>query len=54
MDAMFYLSNEISQIPCVIDAFPHKDLSNQGRWNIMTDITHFKAVTAALETYLAC
>ena len=53
MEAMFYVSNEISQIPGVLDTFPHKDLANQGRWSIMTDTTHFKAVTAALDTNLA-
>ena len=41
MEAMFYVSNEISQIPGVLDTFPHKDLTNQGRWSIMTDTTHF-------------
>ena len=46
MEAMFYVSNEISQIPGVLDTFPHKDLTNQGRRSIMTDTTHFKAVTA--------
>ena len=53
METMFYVSNEISQIPCMLDTFPHKDLASQGRWNIMTDTTHFKAVIAALEIYLA-
>ena len=53
MEAMFYISNEISQIPGVVNTFPHKDLANKGRWNIMTDTTHFKAVTAALATNLA-
>ena len=53
MEAMFYVSNEISQIPGVLDTFPHKDLANQGRWSIMTDTTHFKAVTAVLDTNLA-
>ena len=53
MEAMFYVSNKISQIPGMLDKFPHKDLANQGRWSIMTDTTHFKAVTAALETNLA-
>ena len=56
MEAMFYISNEISneisQIPGVLDLIPHKDLANQGRWSIMTDTTHFKAVTAALDTNL--
>ena len=47
MEAMFYVSNEISQIPGVLDTFPHKDLANQGR------TTHFKAITTALETNLA-
>ena len=31
MEAMFYVSNEISQIPGVLDTFPHKNLANQGR-----------------------
>ena len=53
MDAMFYVLNEISQIPGVIDTFPHKDLASHGRWSIMTDTTHFKPVIAALETNLA-
>ena len=53
MEAMFYVSNEILQIPGMVDTFPHKDLANQGRLNIMADTTHFKAVTAALETNLA-
>ena len=53
MDAMFYVSNEILQIPGVIDTFPHKDLASHGRWSIMTDTTHFKPVIAALETNLA-
>ena len=52
MEAMFYVSNEISQIPGVLHTYPHKDLANQGRWSIMTDTTHFKAVTAALDTNL--
>ena len=34
MDAMFYVSNEISQISGVIDTFPHKDLASRGRWSI--------------------
>ena len=50
MEAMFYVSNEISQIPGVLDTFPHKDLAGHGRWSIMTDTMHFKAVIAALET----
>ena len=53
MEAMLYVSNEISQIPGVIDAFPHKDLAGHGRWSIMTDTTHFKPVIAALETNVA-
>ena len=53
MEARFYVSNEISQIPGVIDTFPHKDLAGHGRWNIMTDTMHFKPVIAALETNLA-
>ena len=53
MEAMFYISNEISQIPGMLDTFPHKDLATQGRWSIMTDTTHFKAVTTALEPNLA-
>ena len=53
MEAMFYVSNEISHIPVVLNTFPHKDLANQGRWNIMTDRTHFKVVSTALETNLA-
>ena len=53
MEAMFYVSNEISQIPGMLDTFPHKDLANQSRWSIMTDTTHFKAVTAALDTNIA-
>ena len=53
MEAMFYVSNEISHIPGVLNTFPHKDLANQGRWSIMTDTTHFKAVTTALEANLA-
>ena len=53
MEAMFYVSNEISQILGVLDTFPHKDLANQGRWSIMTNTTHFKAVTTALDTNLA-
>ena len=53
MEAMFYVSNEISQIPGVLDTFPHKDLANRGRWSIMTDTMHFKAITTALETNLA-
>ena len=53
MEAMFYISNEISQIPGMLDTFPHKDLANQGRWSIMTDTMHFKAVTTALETDFA-
>ena len=53
MEAMFYVSNEISQIPGILDTFPHKDLAIHGRWNIMTDTTHFKAVIAALETNVA-
>ena len=52
MEAMFSVSKEISQIPGVIGTFPHKDLANQGRWSIMTDTTHFKAITTALETNL--
>ena len=42
MEAMFYVSNEILQIPGMLDTFPHKDLANQGRGSIMTDTTHFK------------
>ena len=53
MEAMFYVSNKISQIPGVIDTFPHEDLATQGRWSTMTDTMHFKAVTAALDTNLA-
>ena len=53
MEAMFYVLNKILQIPGMLDTFPHKDLANQGRWGIMTDTTHFKAVTAALDTNLA-
>ena len=53
MEVMFYVSSEISHIPGVIDKFPHKDLATQGRWSIMTDTTHFKEVTAALDTNLA-
>ena len=53
MEAMFYVLNEISQIPGIIDTFPHKDLAGHGRWSIMTDTTHFKPVIAALETNLA-
>ena len=53
MDAMFYVSNEISQIRGVIDTFPHKDLASHGQWDIMTDTTHFKPVIPALETNLA-
>ena len=53
MEAMFYISNKISQIPGMLDTFPHKDLANQGGWSIMTDTTHFKAVTTDLETNLA-
>ena len=53
MEAMFYISNEILQIPGMLDTIPHKDLANFGRWSIMTDTTDFKAVTAALETNLA-
>ena len=53
MEATFYVSNEISQIPGVLDTFPHKDLANQCRWSIMADATHFKAVTTDLETNLA-
>ena len=53
MEAMFYVSNENSQIPGVLDTFPHKELANQGRWSIMTDTTHSKAFTTALETNLA-
>ena len=53
MEAMFYVSNEISQISGVLDTFPHNDLANQGKWSIMTATTHFKAVTAALDTNLA-
>ena len=34
MDAMFFVSNEISPIPGVIDTFPHKDLASRGRWSI--------------------
>ena len=52
MEAMFYVLNEISQIPGVLNTFPQKDLGNQGRWSIMTDTTHFKAVTTALDTNL--
>ena len=52
-EAMFYVWNEISQIPGALDTFPHKDLASQGRWNIMTDTMHFKAVIATLETNLA-
>ena len=52
MEAMFYVLNKMMQIPGVLDTFPHKDLANQGRWSIMTDTMHFKAVTAALETNL--
>ena len=52
MEAMFYVSNEIPQIPGMLDTFPRKDLANRGRWSIMTDTTHFKAVTTALETNL--
>ena len=47
MEAMFYVSNKISQIPGVIDTFPHEDLATQGRWSTMTNTMHFKAVTAA-------
>ena len=50
---MFYVSNEISKIPGIIDTFPHKDLAGHGRWSIMTDTTHFKPVITALETNLA-
>ena len=50
MEAMFYVSNKISQIHAT---FPHNDLAHQGRWSIMTDTTHFKMVTAALDTKLA-
>ena len=53
MEAMFYVLNEILQIPGMLDTFPHEDPANQDRWNIMTDTTHFKAATAALETNLA-
>ena len=53
MEDMFYVSNEILQIPGIIDTFPHKDLAGHGRWSIMTDTTHFKPVIAALETNLA-
>ena len=53
MEAMFYVSNEISQIPGIIDTFPHKYLAGHGRWSIMTDTTHFNPVIAALETNLA-
>ena len=53
MEAMFYGSNKISQIPGMLNTFPHKGLANQGRWSIMTDTSHFKAVTTALETNLA-
>ena len=53
MEAMFYVSNESSQIPGMLDTFPHIDLVNQGRWSIMTDTTHFKAVTTTLDTNLA-
>ena len=42
MEAMFYISNEISQIPGVLDTFPHKDLAHQGRWSITTDTTHLQ------------
>ena len=53
MEAMFYyVLNEILQVPGVLDTFPQKDLANKGRWNIMNDTTHFKAVTAALEINL--
>ena len=51
-EAMFYVWNEISQIPGVLDTFPHRDLASQGRWNIMTDTMHFQAVIATLETNL--
>ena len=40
MEAMLYVSNEISQIPGVLDTFPHKDFATQGRWSIMTDTMH--------------
>ena len=30
MEAMFYVSNEMSQIPGMLDTFPHKDLASQG------------------------
>ena len=30
MDSMLYVLNEISQIPGVIDTFPHKDLASHG------------------------
>ena len=53
MEAMFYVSNEIALIPGVLDTFSRKDLASQGRWNIMTDTMHFKAVIATLETNLA-
>ena len=33
--------------------FAHKAFPNQGRWSIMTDTTHFKAVTTTLETNLS-
>ena len=52
MDAMFYVSNEISQIPGVIDTFPHQDLASHGRWSIMTDTMHVKPVITALEINL--
>lgn len=51
-DQMFYIGNEIEQLPGVNAVLHHRYTHQQGRWNILTTVSHFKTVTAALRNML--
>ncbi|KAL7574196.1 hypothetical protein ACA910_014871 [Epithemia clementina (nom. ined.)] len=51
-DLMFYLEQDLLQVPGVQAILHHKDTATKGRWSLLTTTSHFRPLTAQLRENL--